>query len=62
MSIPVGYFYKNGFYWKTDGTGPYTFDGTSMLLCLYPVVASTTSLFKDKGYFNADGSGPATKS
>lgn len=32
MAIPAGYFYKDGYYWKDDGTGPYIWNGTSMVL------------------------------
>lgn len=33
MSIPAGYVYKDGFFWRlSDGSGPYVFDGSSMSL------------------------------
>lgn len=28
MGLPTGYFYKDGFYWRADGSGPYGYDGT----------------------------------
>lgn len=32
MSIPAGYFYKDGFYWTTGGAGPLAWDGTNFYL------------------------------
>lgn len=32
MTVPSGYFYKDGWYWKTDASGPYVFDGSAMAL------------------------------
>jgi hypothetical protein len=32
MAIPAGYFYKDGFYWGLDETGPYVWNGVSMAL------------------------------
>lgn len=32
MTLPAGYFYKEGFYWKNDESGPYVYDGATMAL------------------------------
>ena len=31
MAIPATHFYRNGAYWGFDGTGPYAWNGTSMV-------------------------------
>ena len=43
MAIPGDYFYRQGYYWKVDGTGPYQWDGVRMALIDYGVPAENTS-------------------
>jgi hypothetical protein len=31
MAIPLGYDYKDGFFWYSDGSGPYSFDGVATM-------------------------------
>jgi hypothetical protein len=38
MTLPAGAFYEDGAYWKQDGTGPYAYDGTNLVL-----ITNTTS-------------------
>lgn len=68
MAIPEGYVYTthptlgNG-YWKSDGTGPYRFNGTSMVLMYRSGLsaASHSGLANADGtLWAADGSGPYT--
>jgi hypothetical protein len=69
MSIPAGYNYKSdpiggSGYWKTDGTGPYRFDGTNMILMvragLSQVGLSTLSGTQGQLWDLDDSSGPIT--
>lgn len=32
MAVPAGYYMSFGFWYKTDGSGPYVFDGAAMAL------------------------------
>lgn len=57
------YFYKDGFYWKDDGTGPYSYDGVSMALFYGAVSGFSASNisqydYKDGFYWKNDGTGP----
>lgn len=65
MALPTGYFYKDGAYWKTDGTGPYQFDGVETMTLLDlggGQTAGASDLIMQNGrYFKInDGSGPWT--
>lgn len=41
MALPSGYVYKDGAYWKLDESGPYSFDGTSVMTLLSGGAAAT---------------------
>lgn len=62
MPIPSDYFYRQGWYWKADGTGPYVWNGTAMVLFNTGVSATAAALPLDGFLFNRDAGGPATKS
>ncbi len=62
MPIPSDYFYRQGWYWKVDGTGPYIWSGTSMALFDFGIPATSTAQPLDGHLFNQDETGPATRS
>lgn len=63
-----GYAYKNGAYYKiSDGTGPYTFDGSVFSLLTWATGVTQAGLagvqHKDRGYHKlADSEGPMSVS
>ncbi len=62
MSIPSDYFYRQGWYWKADGTGPYVWSGTAMTLFNTSVPATVAASPVSRSLFNQNAGGPATKS
>lgn len=65
MSLPSGYFFQNGAFWKTDGTGPYKYDGATMTLMPLgsqtPSTAAVVGYYRT-GFFTRDEAGPQVES
>jgi hypothetical protein len=64
MAMPVGYYWKEGRYWKDDGSGPYSFDGATMtilsLSAEVDIPVATPIHFKDGGVFDTTTSAGTT--
>jgi hypothetical protein len=69
MPIPADYYYKTDpvagpGYWKSDGTGPYSFNGTAMTLMnksgISQVGLSTLQATQGTFWDQDDSSGPVT--
>lgn len=61
MTLPTGYFYKDGFYWGVDASGPYAWTGAAMQLLgsggtstavtQSPPITATGLAYAGPGYF-----------
>ena len=60
MALPDGYFYRQGYYWKVDGTGPYQWNGATMDLLTLGVTQDTFDGMAGPSAFDRQGVGPVT--
>lgn len=62
MALPASTVYKNGFWFKSDGTGPYAYNGTTLILVSAGAgpggALSTGTVYKDGFRFKPNESGP----
>lgn len=65
MSAPAGYYWKNGWWWGPGGSGPYSWNGSAMVLL--SIFNQTVPLTTPVAYIGnvqhtIAGAGPVTRS